>query len=243
MKIQVRKTDFDEIEPLRGLFRQEANCQVMLDSALGRGMADPYLILLDGKVAGYGGVWNKIDKDRLMEFYTLPHARRHALPMIRELIVFSRATHMVAQTNMPQMLMMLLDCTEDIVSENILFEDAVITRLPCPGGVFRRALAKDNADPTTDWVVESEGIIAAKGGFLCHYNPPYGDVFMETAEAVRRRGFGSYVVQEIKRVCYEAGKKPAARCNVTNIASRRTLEKAGFLPCGRVLVGKVKTAL
>jgi GNAT superfamily N-acetyltransferase len=63
---------------------------------------------------------------------------------------------------------------------------------------------------------------------------------MEVAEPFRRRGLGSYLVQELKRVCYEAGKRPAARCNPTNEASRSTLQKAGFLPCGRLLTGKVR---
>ena len=63
---------------------------------------------------------------------------------------------------------------------------------------------------------------------------------MEVAEPYRRRGYGSYLVQELKRICYERGKKPAARCNVSNAASRRTLEKAGLLPCGHLLVGDVR---
>jgi hypothetical protein len=46
-------------------------------------------------------------------------------------------------------------------------------------------------------------------------------------------------VQELKRICYEMGKIPAARCNVANAASRRTLQKAGMLPCGRILLGEV----
>ena len=62
---------------------------------------------------------------------------------------------------------------------------------------------------------------------------------MEVAEPARRQGFGSYLVQELKQVCYEAGKKPAARCNPDNVGSRRTLEKAGFLPYGRLLAGEV----
>jgi GNAT superfamily N-acetyltransferase len=70
---------------------------------------------------------------------------------------------------------------------------------------------------------------------LCHYNPPYGDIFMEVDERFRNRGFGSYLVQEVKRVCYESGKRPAARCDVTNEASRRTLQKAGLLPCARIV--------
>jgi RimJ/RimL family protein N-acetyltransferase len=82
--------------------------------------------------------------------------------------------------------------------------------------------------------------VVATGGFLSHYNPPYGDIYMEVAEPFRRMGFGSYLIQELKRVCCEAGKKPAARCNPDNLASRRALEKAGLLPCGHFLVGEVK---
>jgi GNAT superfamily N-acetyltransferase len=91
-----------------------------------------------------------------------------------------------------------------------------------------------------DWAVESNGEIVATGGALYHYNPPYGDIYMEVAEPARRQGFGSYLVQELKRVTYEVGKRPSARCDVTNTASRRTLQKAGFLPCAHILVGQVQ---
>jgi predicted GNAT family acetyltransferase len=63
---------------------------------------------------------------------------------------------------------------------------------------------------------------------------------MAVHEAYRRRGFGSYLVQELKRVAYEQGKRPAARCNPDNTASRNTMQKAGLLPCGRILTGRVK---
>ncbi len=127
-----------------------------------------------------------------------------------------------------------------------MFHDVFTTNLTCPKGVFRRATPEDaraifphQQEPVGDWVVEVNGEVVATGGFLCHYNPPYADIFMEVTEPAKRQGFGSYVVQELKRVCYEAGKKPAARCNPANVGSRRTLEKAGLLPCGRLLAGKV----
>ena len=60
------------------------------------------------------------------------------------------------------------------------------------------------------------------------------------SEAMRRRGVGSFLVQELKRISYEQGKIPAARCNAANVASRATLERAGFLPCARVLVGRLE---
>lgn len=243
MDIQVRRAEYRDIEPLRELYRQEANCQIVSDSILRRGMADAYLILLNGRAAGYGGVWNTIDPGRVMEFHTLPHVRALALPMFRALLDASGATQIQAQTNMPLMLLMLYDCGKNITCENILFHDAYRTHLTCPNGVFRRARPGDQGpDPNAPWVVESGGTVVAAGGFLTHYNPPYGDVFMSVAEDARRQGFGSYLVQEIKRVCYESGRRPAARCNPTNVASRRTLEKAGMLPCGRLLVGAVAEA-
>jgi GNAT superfamily N-acetyltransferase len=247
MDVQVCRAEYGEVEALRGLYRQEANCQIIHDSALARGIADPYVILVEGRIRGYGGVWNKYHLGRVMEFYTLPAMRAHALPMFRELLSVSQATHVEAQTNMPLMLTMLYDCAVNITEENILFADAFVTDLPCPDGVFRRTVPEDTgemfshqSEPPGDWVMEADGAIVASGGFLCHYNPPYGDVYMEVAEPARRQGYGSYLVQEVKRVCYEAGKRPAARCNPENVASRRTLQKAGLLPCGRLLAGEVK---
>jgi GNAT superfamily N-acetyltransferase len=243
MHIQIERGEYKDIEALRELYRQEANCQIICDSLLRRDLADAYLIVVDGRRAGYGGVRNKYDPGRLMEFYTLPHIRAQTLPLFRELLAVSQATSIEAQTNMPLMLTMLYDCARDISTESILFEERLVTHLACPQGIFRRATPQDQGpDPEAEWGLEVAGAMVASGGFLCHYNPPYGDVFMSVAESARRQGFGSYLVQEIKRVCYEAGRKPAARCNPDNIASRRTLQKAGFLPCGRKLVGTVVTA-
>lgn len=246
MSIQVHRADYQDIMALRDLYRQEANCQIIHDSVLSRGLADAYLILADGHVADYGGVWTKYNPNRLMEFYTLRPMRAFAQSMFRELLAVSHATHIEAQTNMPLMRLMLYDCAKNITVESVLFEDAFTTNLLYTDAIFRRLTPEDKAslfpqsdEPPGDWVIEANGTIVATGGYLTHYNPPYGDIYMEVSEPARRQGFGSYLVQELKRVCYEAGKKPAARCNPANIASRLTLQKAGFLPCGHLLIGEV----
>lgn len=249
MQIQVRRVEYREVEAMRELYRHELGCQIIHDSALARGLADPYLLLLDGRVAGYGAVWNRYHDGQLMEFYTLPARRARALPLFRELLAVSGATRIEAQTNSPLMLLMLYDCAKNIAAENVLFRDAFATNLACPEGIFRRAAPDEAAsvfahrhEPVGEWFLEARGAVVATGGYLCHYNPPYGDLFMEVDEPARRQGYGSYLVQEVKRVCYEAGKRPAARCDPSNTASRRTLEKAGFLPCGHLLVGEVAGA-
>ena len=234
----MRQAEYEEIEPLRALYRQEADCQIVRDSILRRGLADAYVILVDEHVAGYAGVWNKHHVHRLMEFYALPHRRGEAPLMFRELLSASRATHIEAQTNMPLMATMVYDFAVDISEENILFEDGDVTHLHLPGAVFRRRQAEDGG-PEGEWVVELNDTVVAAGGVLGHYNPPYGDIYMEVAAEARRRGIGSYLVQELRRVCHEEGGKPAARCNPGNEASRRTLERGGLQECGRLIAGEV----
>ena len=141
---------------------------------------------------------------------------------------------------------MLHTFAQSVMSESILFHDKLTTAHAPPGAIVRRATPDDatqllahELDSEAEWVVEIERKVAAAGGVLFHYNRPYGDIYMKVAEPFRKRGLGSYLVQELKQICYQQGNVPAARCNPTNIASRKTLQKAGFVPCGHILSGSV----
>jgi GNAT superfamily N-acetyltransferase len=246
MNIEVTKVAVDEVLPLRELYRQEMDCQIVHDSFPRRGFSDPYLVRVDGRTAGYGLVANKHYPETVHEFYPLPDYRGSALQMFRALLEVSGATRILAQTNDRLLLLLLYDFAEHITSDRLLFADGFTSRLECPSGTLRPVTEADRArleaeklDADSGWMIESEGVPVATGGVLFHYNPPYGDIYMAVHAAYRRRGFGSYLVQELKRIAYEQGKLPAARCNVENVPSRRTLEKAGMLPCGRFLQGDV----
>jgi GNAT superfamily N-acetyltransferase len=137
-----------------------------------------------------------------------------------------------------------------VVAEAVLYEDRVTTSINIPGARVRPVTPGDAAeiaarrlDGGAKWLLQLDGEIAGAGGILYHYNRPYGDVFMEVAEPFRRRGLGAFLVQELKRVCYEGGSVPAARCNVNNAASRPTLQKAGFSPCGNIVTGTISEAV
>lgn len=246
MHYEVSPAPVEDITPMRELHRQEMNAQIVHDSFLRRGFSDPYFLYAGGRIAGYGLVANRYDPDTVDEFYLLPDCRAAALPLFRRLIEASGAARIRAQTNDRLLLLMLYDCAADITAEAVLFEDAFTTHLACPNGFLRTATEADKAhlrerdlDEDAEWMIECEGEPVAAGGVLYHYNPPYGDLYMAVSESHRRRGFGSYLVQELKRIAYERGKRPAARCNPDNAASRSTLQKAGMLPCGRILVGEV----
>ena len=62
---------------------------------------------------------------------------------------------------------------------------------------------------------------------------------MEVAEPFRQRGLGSWFVQELKRAACDLGAVPGTRCNPANIASHRTLQRAGFVPFAYILTGVI----
>ncbi len=248
MQFDVVLVPSEQVLALRELYRHEMNCQIIRYSWYSRGWTDAYLLKRAGRIVGYGLVGGVRGDpiDAIIEFFVLPAHRVVALPLFRRLAEVSRARSIEAQTNDFLLTLMLYDCAVRITSEAVLFQDAFTTSLSDGCGIFRRAGDADEGkvfphtvEPVGEWVIDVGGEVAATGGILFHYNVPYGDIYMEVSEPFRRRGFGSFLVQELKRTCYEMGKVPAARCNVSNAASRATLQKAGLLPCARLLTGTI----
>lgn len=247
MGVGARKVSFAEVEPRREAYRREANCQIVHDSILPRGLADAYLLVEGERSSGYGGVWNSFDPGRIMEFYVDEEDRASSAEAFEALVLASASKEIEAQTNMPTMLGLLEEFGTEARAECLLFSEGSRTDLPNPGALFRRATDEDDdsafgarTEPRGEWVLELGGKVVANGGILTHYNPPHADLFMEVAEPYRRRGFGSYLVQEMMRVCTGRGLVPCARCNPDNLASRRTLKRAGLVECGTLLVATLK---
>ncbi len=141
---------------------------------------------------------------------------------------------------------MLYEFSQSVSAEVVLFEDHTPTEYVVPGALVRPRRSDDQifehrTEPVGDYVAEQAGEVVATGGFLLHYNRPFADLYMEVREDWRRRGIASFLLQELKRECYLAGRVPAARCDIRNVASRATLIKAGLRVCGFMLTGKVKT--
>jgi GNAT superfamily N-acetyltransferase len=248
--MKVHRVELREIEGMRDIYRHEMNCQVLFDSIHGRpGWTHEYLITDgDGKV-GYGSVavggpWK--EKPTVYEYFVLPKYRGRVFDFFIAFLTASGATEIETQSNGVLLPVMLHAFAPTVTSESSLFHDKLTTTHTLPDVVFRRATAEDAAqiaqqqlDPGARWLVAVGGVVAAAGDILFHYNRPYGDIYMAVGESFRRRGIGTYLVQELKRICYEGGSVPAARCNPKNIASRQTLQRAGFVPCGHIVKGTV----
>lgn len=250
MPATARPVPAAETGPLRTRFRAEMNAQIVMDSLHTReGWLQSYLLELGGAVAGFGGValagpWQ--GRPTIVEFYVPPEYRCSMFELGEALLATSGARFFEVQTNEPCLPLMLHAYGRDIASESIVFADGFTTALPARGASFRcttpadevRACIEERAGGP-EAVLEMDGAVVAKGGILFHYNRPFGDIYMEVMEPFRQRGFGAYLVQQLKRLSYELGAVPAARCNPNNAASRRTLQRAGFVPCAHLLVGAV----
>jgi GNAT superfamily N-acetyltransferase len=250
--IEVTQVPLEAILGMREEYRREMNCQIVHDSWHARGFTRSYLLRAHGRTVGYGSVGGapRDPKDIVKEFFVLPAVRGNALPLFRQLVATSGARMVEAQTNDALLLLMLYDGAVDVSSATILFADGVATALdaPAPGAALRRLTEADRADvfphmhePVGEWGLESGGELVATGGLAFHYNPPYGDIYLEVAAAHQRKGLGSYLVQELKRLCYGMGCVPAARCNQANVGSRLTLQRAGMFPCARIVRGRLTT--
>lgn len=230
--------------------RLELNCQIVHDSLHRRaGWTRSYSLVADQRAAGFGsiavdGPWK--DKPTIFEFYVLPDFRHRAFELFESFLRASGARYFEIQSNDAVLNVMLHTYGRDIASEKIVFADQVTTALPANGTEFHALTspadilaAMQRRQGGGEWQLMLGSEMVAKGGILFHYNYPYGDIYMEVSERWRKQGFGSYLVQELKRVCYDLGAVPCARCNPTNLASRRTLQKAGFAPYAHILLGNI----
>jgi len=246
--LKILETKLERITPLRRLFLQENHFQIRYDACHERGWSDSYLIQFDEKEVGYGSIKGQElnDRDTIFEFYLLPDFRKHASQIFTELITISRARLIECQSNDIFLTSLLYEFAQNISSDVVLFEDAVETELTASGVTFRPIQKNDDVfehqvEPVGEYILELAGEVAATGGFALHYNKPFADLYMEVKPDHRKRGLGSFLIQELKNACYLAGRVPAARCNIQNKASRVTLLKAGMKVCGFMLLGQINT--
>jgi hypothetical protein len=247
MEPRAIRTTLKEIQTLRLLYLQEINAQVRYNACHERGWTDSYLLTANGLPVGYGSVKGREIKgrDTIFECYVIPSFRTMANELFGALLRESEVRLIECQTNDPVLPALTFAYAYNIQSPVILFKEGSVTRYSIPGVIFRPRqdgdiLFEHHHEPEGEYVLEMDGKIVASGGFLTHYNMPFADIYMEVTEGFKRAGLGSYIVQQVKRECYLAGRVPAARCNRENAASKATLLKAGLAIAGYMLIGEVK---
>lgn len=236
---------------MREAYRAEQNCQLVHDSIRPRRGWTRELAIAEGdRVVAYAslavdGPWR--DRPTLYELYIVPDRRWRAFALFDALLEATSPPAFEVQSSDLLLTALTLTYAAEIATEKVVFRDESTTTRAVPGASLRcltpateiRSAIAERAGGG-EWALEVDGTVVGKGGILFHYNPPYGDIYMEIDEPHRGRGFGSYLVQELKRLCRELGGMPGARCDPTNAASRRTLQRAGFVPYAHILIGSFR---
>lgn len=242
MTISVAKCELQDIESLRRSFLNELNAQFIHDKCHLYGWSDDYLFTVDGVVAGYGCVWGieqRSDRDTIFEFYVLPQYRRYETTLMRRLIAITGVTTLECQTNDPNTSRLFFENASHISAQSILFSNLQPTHWPSEGVRFLEVSDGSEQERERRFELRGGDEVLATGGLMLNYNPPFADIYMDVVPKHRGAGYGTLIVQELKRVAQEIGRVPAARCRVTNAISKATLIRAGFRPCGYWLVGTV----
>ena len=248
MALHVTKVSLEEILHLRILFLQENNFQIRYNACHERGWTDSYIVIYNSEKIGYGSIKgneNITDRDTVFEFYIIPSFRKLASTAFSELMHISKVGFIECQSNDFLLTTLLYEYGHKISSNVILFGENITTDLKPDKILFRKRLENDVvfehvSEPVGDYILELNKEVVATGGFLLHYNIPFADLYMEVREDCRKKGFGSFLIQELKKQCYMTGRIPAARTNMDNIASKATLIKSGLKVVGFMLSGIVK---
>lgn len=240
-----------EVLPLREEYRRLMACQIVHDSWHARGFTQLFALRVGDAIAGYGAVGGAPDAARntLKEFYLRSAFQEVAEPLCRELIARSDAEFIEAQSNDSVLTALLEALTRDQTSDTLLFENGEPSALGIPDVTLRsidpgehESVFRHTTEPIGRWGLERTGTLVATGGYLLHYNPPFADIHMEVAQSEQRRGYGSFLIQELVRLVREAGHVPAARCHRENVGSLRALQRGGLRLCGRIVRGRIASA-
>lgn len=264
MHVEIEPATVDQVADLRLLYARELDDMIRYEREIRQGRTHIYGMRSGGGLIGYGILHGEgDDRSTVVEFFLLPQYRRHAAPLFDRFAMATEATGVQARTNDTGMVLLLYEKTRNIVPGNYYFHDTENTHHPVPGTRYRVITPGDldvlapimttsegwpfdvpDREALVAWIASGEGRlledeegIAGIGAILQGYNPPFANVGMTVMKRARCRGYGTYLIEELKRETYAMGKIPRADCAPWNLASRATLLRAGFLVNARALRG------
>ena len=238
--MQITQTTYSAISHLRNDFLDEVNIQFVLDKCYRYGWADAYGFYINQELVGYGSVWGKDkreDRDTVFEFYVVPQHRDLEEQFFINFCHTSNVPYIECQTNDKLLYPLFKKYTSNISTDAILFADHHSTHFQIPN-VRLEKREQPNSDDN-HYVLINNAEEVGEGGFMINYNFPYADIYYSIHEQHRRKGFGTFFVQELKAEVYKQNRIASARCNPSNIASKATMLKAGMIVCGKRLSGEI----
>jgi GNAT superfamily N-acetyltransferase len=193
----------------------------------------------------------------LLRFHLLHEYRGRAQTIFQWVISTHTIRQAVSSTAEPFYFSLCLDMQTGISLHSYLFRDTTSMKVsPGPsGGVFKKVeqselddvirFYRKNTEGSGEWIdgflhtlIRDEALFGLyDGGMLMatgecipsRHQAPYADLGMVVERSQRRRGWGSSMLLHLKEHCYAADLKPICSCAADNVASKKALEKAGFI--------------
>ena len=193
----------------------------------------------------------------LLRFSLIQEYQIQAQEIFQKIVSTYELHSAITSTIEPLYFALCLDFQNSITSQSYLFRDH--KRIQAPVDLlthsFRKAEKKEfaalvrfyqeNTEGPGEWIEpflherlnreevfvssSQHGLIATGECIPSQRQPPYADVGMVVSQSYRGTGLGTSVLLHLKEHCYEVGWKPICSCTVDNHASKKAIERAGFL--------------
>jgi GNAT superfamily N-acetyltransferase len=201
--------------------------------------------------------------NELLRFHLWENYQDRTQEIFRWIILTYGIQHAIASTIEPLYFSLCLDCQKNITLHSYLFRDNQPKELSSglSKSLFRKAEVRElddivrfyqaNIEGLGEWnaaflnarlnheelfvLYDQQTLVAAGECIPSQKQPPYADLGMVVARLSRGRGLGSFLLTQLKKHCYEAGWKPICSCEASNRASKKAIEKAGFLSEQRIV--------
>jgi GNAT superfamily N-acetyltransferase len=195
--------------------------------------------------------------NELLRFHLWENYQDRAQEIFRWIVSTYGIQHAIVSTIEPLYFSLCLDIQRSITLHSYLFRDNQRKDLSSGLGksIFRKAEKSElddmvrfyqaNTEGSGEWIetflnahlnreelfvlYDQHTLVAAGECIPSQKQLPYADLGMVVARSYRGRGVGSFLLTQLKKHCYEAGWKPICSCEVSNRASKKAIEKAGFL--------------
>ncbi len=260
-----RLTSLADVAPLRAARVASLTALPELFVELNVRQSDVYGIELDGTESdGVIGYLTAREKT-LTELYVVPEYEAHASAILTSAAASLGLTKAWACTFDPLGLAACSSGSRPFTTLGLSFRALHEVALPVPAPLPSERLASatdvervteanhpevfdDPADialwVANGWVTLFEFPVDIVGFGLCTPAGPETlacDVGIRVCEPYQRRGLGAWIVQRMAARARDQGLVPTAGCDVGNEASRRTLERAGFVADHRLLEFRLGT--
>ena len=193
----------------------------------------------------------------LLQFFIVPEASAFSVGAFESMLAEIDVACAYVTTRDPLALSLALTFQKSVALESFLFDHCTDTEIPLDGVSdprLRRAAPADAAQIVAvsgDFYGDVESEIDQRRLYVLHgadallgvgyrnsrfCSGQSANLGIYTNPSFRRRNVGTFLVQELAKRCRKDGVVPIAACYHENLASKRTLEKAGFVSLDRTFL-------